>query len=171
MSRVTCHVSRVTCHLSHVTCHMSKIFLKICKLLFFFFFDGKKIGQSGGASRWRVCYKRGLPRLVLETKWDSTPYWASNCIISLKVTVILLNRRILHIGGVALSSHFYIAGSVSTIVKRLKFLQLSQDIETKNRTFYQDWNWDFWKLGLDIKAYQGTPALAKKTKPKHLIVY
>ena len=24
-----------------------------------------KIGQSGGASRWRVCYQRGLPRLVL----------------------------------------------------------------------------------------------------------
>ena len=24
----------------------------------------KNIGQSGGASRWRVCYERGLPRLV-----------------------------------------------------------------------------------------------------------
>ena len=24
----------------------------------------EKIGQSGGASRWRVCYQRGLPRLV-----------------------------------------------------------------------------------------------------------
>ena len=24
----------------------------------------KNIGQSGGASRWRVCYQRGLPRLV-----------------------------------------------------------------------------------------------------------
>ena len=24
----------------------------------------KKIGQSGGASGWRVCYQRGLPRLV-----------------------------------------------------------------------------------------------------------
>ena len=22
------------------------------------------MGQSGGASRWRVCYQRGLPRLV-----------------------------------------------------------------------------------------------------------
>ena len=22
------------------------------------------IGQRGGASRWRVCYQRGLPRLV-----------------------------------------------------------------------------------------------------------
>ena len=29
-----------------------------------FFFTLKKIGQSGGASRWRVCYQRGLPRLV-----------------------------------------------------------------------------------------------------------
>ena len=69
------------------------------------------------------------------------PYWASKYIISLKVTVILLTRRILHIGEVALSSHFYIAGSVSTFVKRLKIKQLSQDIETKNQTFfYQDWN-------------------------------
>ena len=25
-----------------------------------------KNGQSGGTSRWRVCYQRGLPRLVLE---------------------------------------------------------------------------------------------------------
>ena len=22
------------------------------------------MGQNGGASRWRVCYQRGLPRLV-----------------------------------------------------------------------------------------------------------
>ena len=32
----------VTCHISHVTC----------------------LGQSVGASQWRVCYQRGLPRLV-----------------------------------------------------------------------------------------------------------
>ena len=25
----------------------------------------KKVGQSCGASRWRVCYQRGIPRLVL----------------------------------------------------------------------------------------------------------
>ena len=46
MSRVMCHVSGVTCHLSHVT-----------------FFGG---GQSGEAYRLRVCYQRGLPRLVFE---------------------------------------------------------------------------------------------------------
>ena len=51
MSCVICHVSYVTCHMSHVTCHMS-----FCLFLFFF-------GQSGGASCWRVCYQRGLPRL------------------------------------------------------------------------------------------------------------
>ena len=28
------------------------------------FFPTKIIGQSDGASRWRVCYQRGLPRLV-----------------------------------------------------------------------------------------------------------
>ena len=50
MSRVMCHVSRVTCHMSKKKLH--------------FFFLRKKNGQSGGASRWRVCYQRGLPRLV-----------------------------------------------------------------------------------------------------------
>ena len=39
---MTCHVSCVTCHISHV------IFLL----------------QIGAASRWRVCYQQGLPRLV-----------------------------------------------------------------------------------------------------------
>ena len=47
MSRVTCHVSRVTCHMS----------------LFSFSF-----GQSGEAYWWRVCYQRGLPRLVFIIK-------------------------------------------------------------------------------------------------------
>ena len=56
VSCVMCHVSCVTCHLSHVTCHLSHV--KI------FFFLSKKIQQSGGASRWRVCYQQGLPRLV-----------------------------------------------------------------------------------------------------------
>ena len=64
---VTCHVSHVTCHMSRVTCHVSHV-----KNTFFYNFFKKKnyttknIGQSGGASRWRVCYQRGLPRLVWE---------------------------------------------------------------------------------------------------------
>ena len=45
------------CHVSRVTCHMS--------ILFFYF--TKKIGQSDGASWWRVCYQRGLPRLVSDS--------------------------------------------------------------------------------------------------------
>ena len=57
MSRVTCHVSPVTCHMSHVNFffYIKKTQKKI---------PSEKIGQSGGASRWRVCYQRGLPRLV-----------------------------------------------------------------------------------------------------------
>ena len=47
VSRVTCHMSRVTFHVSRVTCH-----------IFFFW-------QSGEGYRWRVCYQRGLPRLVI----------------------------------------------------------------------------------------------------------
>ena len=57
MSHVMCHVlyhvSRVTCHVSHVT---------------FFFY-----GQSGEAYRWRVCYQRGLPRLVLSVCPQKVP--------------------------------------------------------------------------------------------------
>jgi hypothetical protein len=41
------HMSRITCHVSHV--------------FFLFFF-----GQRGEAHRGRVCYQRGLPRLVLQ---------------------------------------------------------------------------------------------------------
>ena len=54
LKRVMCHVSRVTGHMSRVTCHVSHV---TYQLLFFF-------GQSGEARRWRVCYQRGLPRLV-----------------------------------------------------------------------------------------------------------
>ena len=42
------------CHMSHVTCHLSHV-----NFIFILFF-----GQIVGASRWRVCYQRGLPRLV-----------------------------------------------------------------------------------------------------------
>ena len=50
VSRVTCHVSRVTYLVSHVWGHMSQ------KKIYFLY--------SVGASWWRVCYQRGLPRLV-----------------------------------------------------------------------------------------------------------
>ena len=54
-----CNVSRVTYHLSPVTCHVSRVTFHMS-----FFYPEKKIGQSGEASRWRVCYQQGLPRLV-----------------------------------------------------------------------------------------------------------
>ena len=56
MSHVMCHLSRVTCHMSRVACQVSQVII----ILIFFF------GQSGEAYRWRVCYQRGLPRLVLK---------------------------------------------------------------------------------------------------------
>ena len=40
--------------MSHVTCHVSRV-----TIFFFIFFL-----QSGEAYLWRVCYQRGLPRLV-----------------------------------------------------------------------------------------------------------
>ena len=56
MSHVTCLVSHVACHMSCVTCPMSHV-KKEKK-------EKRKKGQSGGAYRSRVCYQRGLPRLV-----------------------------------------------------------------------------------------------------------
>ena len=74
VSGVRCHVSRVMCHVSPVMCHMSPVtchFFCIRKISF------TKIGQSGGASRWRVCYQRGLPRLVLldMSQWGNRVAW------------------------------------------------------------------------------------------------
>ena len=76
MSHVMCHVSCVMCHVSHVTCHVShvtcpkkigNIFVikKINKQINKKNRSQNKIWQSGGASQWRVCYQRGIPRLVL----------------------------------------------------------------------------------------------------------
>ena len=56
VSYVRCHVSDVVCHVSHVTCHMSHVTI----IYIFIYF-----GQSGEVYRWRVCYQRGLPRLVI----------------------------------------------------------------------------------------------------------
>ena len=69
ISRVTCHMSCVTYHLSHITCPLSPVTCHVsyvmCHMLqYFLFFFSYFFGQSGEASRWRVCYQRGLPRLV-----------------------------------------------------------------------------------------------------------
>ena len=50
------------CHVSYVTC--KKIFFFDIFLLFFIL---KKL-QSGGASRWRVCYQWGLPRPEMQKR-------------------------------------------------------------------------------------------------------
>ena len=59
MSAVRCHMSNVRCQVSGVKKNSSS-----------FFFSG----QSGAASRWRVCYQRGLPRLVLHLIKTCTKY-------------------------------------------------------------------------------------------------
>ena len=53
VSCVMCQVSGVKCHVSQVMCHVSHVNKKTKTKL-----------QSGGASWSRVCYQRGLPRLV-----------------------------------------------------------------------------------------------------------
>ena len=54
------YVSCVMCHVSPVTCQQKKLHIYFD----FLFYPSEKIGQSCGASRWRVCYQRGLPRLI-----------------------------------------------------------------------------------------------------------
>ena len=69
MSRVTCHVSHVTCNISHDQC--------------IFFQRGELVG---GASRWRVCYQGGLPRLVVadgqskELEVNSAVWWMTRSV-------------------------------------------------------------------------------------------
>ena len=46
------------CHMSHFTCCASHVPI--------FVFSFSFLGQNVGASQWRVCYQRGLPRLVLK---------------------------------------------------------------------------------------------------------
>ena len=58
-----CHVLGVTCHLSHVKKKKNNCYKKKKKD----FFILKKIGQSGGAGRWRVCHQWGLPHQVYIT--------------------------------------------------------------------------------------------------------
>ena len=49
----------------------------------------KNIEKSGGASRWRVCYQRGLPRLVfVET------YYQFKICISHLVSKRLKNKKV-----------------------------------------------------------------------------
>ena len=69
MSRVTCHLSCVMCHVSHVTCHSVT-----CHMYFFIIFFYKVYG----ATRWRVCYQHGVPRLVLDyTRYILFPFVVS----------------------------------------------------------------------------------------------
>ena len=49
------YLSCVIFHLSHIMCHDVSTNTKKIR---------NKIRQRGGASWWRVCYQRGLPRLV-----------------------------------------------------------------------------------------------------------
>ena len=74
-SHVTCRMSRVTCHMSHVIC-----------LLFLLLF-----GQSGEAYRWRVCYQRGLPRLVFFLfRIGFKSFFSSICLFNLRHHLFLL---------------------------------------------------------------------------------
>ena len=55
--------------MSHVNCHMSFIFCLLIRFKYFCYF----FGQNCGASWWRVCYQRDLPRLVYKIQDTRLP--------------------------------------------------------------------------------------------------
>ena len=86
-----CNMSHLTCHMSHVTGQMLLLFLSpiFCCLVFLVFFLNKTIKKkswpNGGASWWRVCYKRGLPHPVFSA--SQFYFWAGpHCIVFLKTS-------------------------------------------------------------------------------------
>ena len=77
------------CHMSPVMCPMSHVKKNSC------FFIPNKIGQSGGAGRWRVCYRRGLPRLVSVALQIQNMFWGNSSNTDYKVTqCVLPNSRL-----------------------------------------------------------------------------
>ena len=99
MSHVRCQVSHVRCQVSSVRCQVSGV----TYIYIFIYFL-----QSCGASRWRVCYQRGLPCLVfiniynkrglplvrvqhLPTKFDEAVSWLT---ASLPDLITFLPRRV-----------------------------------------------------------------------------
>ena len=54
-----------TPHVSHVRCHMAGVRCQVSGVTCDFFLLFLLLGQLGGASRWKVCYQRGLLRPVL----------------------------------------------------------------------------------------------------------
>ena len=87
MSHVTCQVSPVTCHMSHITCHTSCITCHVPHVtyIYIYFFSG----QNCEASRWMVCYQKGLPCLVFNLQLMvilrlSTPFLIHYLIESLR---------------------------------------------------------------------------------------
>ena len=78
-SCITCHISHVTCHMSRVTCYVSNFMCHISCVMYhlyiyiYIYFCLKNCGPIGEVSRWRVCYQRGLPRLVNSLSHDLPP--------------------------------------------------------------------------------------------------
>ena len=66
------HVSHVICHMSRVTCQVSR-----------------------EASRWRVCYQRGLPRLVITLSAFSSLQDTEEVVFLVFVVIFLSCQRII----------------------------------------------------------------------------
>ena len=71
-----CHMSDITCYVSHVRCHVSGVTCQVsCVTFSFFLFFLLLFEGSGGTSCWRVCYQRGLPRLVFNDLRNILQVW------------------------------------------------------------------------------------------------
>ena len=121
------YVLRVTCHLSHVTCQM------------LFFLSWKKIGQIGGASRWRVCYQWGLPCLVLYWPWDHIRPSLVKFKITLKILLTSISafwRLFLSSLEVSVIEHWKKIDSELDLLDRKYKLQCKSEKENRLRKQY-----------------------------------
>ena len=101
MSCVTCHASNVMRQMSCVTCHASNVMRHMSCVTCHFLSSSFLLRQSGEACWWRVCYQRGLPRLVVmsfNTKW----VWSAKLLYTLYIQQTQLNMR----GDSCLSDQF-----------------------------------------------------------------
>ena len=131
-----CHMSDVTCLVSGVTCQVSGV---MCIFVFIFFF----FKQSDGASCWRVCYPRGLPRLVQVLK-------------DIKIAPLVLKLRpYLLLGGFILSAQLEKAIFLSTLTfwgyifcgktRKLQEFKNAREL-SKSQLWYNFLNFNFDKI-------------------------
>ena len=101
VSHVTCDVSHFACQISHVTCQVSTV----RSHMYFFLNDG--------ASRWRVCYQRGLPSLdfnkvQLGTQWNLVNKMNTCYLYSIQRASLASNRLFTRLERLNSNKHLFV---------------------------------------------------------------